>query len=160
MDVAIDHVLDEIGGDAARVQQGGALGSGAVAGHRPALSGQLSQQSKQFGLELAHISTEAGVALEGVQAGRAFTFKALPDLRRLPIGRGPPQPPAQRATVQFGKLRHLDNAESVATHEGVHGDCGKVTEMFMVNRVELGVGKQRPHTRVLHGDDSVVREQD
>ncbi len=139
MDVAVNHVLDKVGGDTARVQQGGAFCRGTVAGHRPAVPGQFPQERKQLRLQFTHVSTEAGIALEGVQAGRALPVEALADLRHVTIGRGPPHPPAQRAAVELGKLRHPDNTETVPTHEGLHRDGGKIAEMFMVNRVELGV---------------------
>src|ERR1700722_9321606 len=61
----VDRVREQVGPDAAVVEQGVPLAGGAVAGHRPAAGGGVEQEPEQVGLDLQHPGPETLVPPTG-----------------------------------------------------------------------------------------------
>ena len=73
--VAVDRELEQVGADAAVVEQRVALAGGAVAGDALAVAAALDQELEQAPLGLLDLRRETGVSLERVEAEGALPLE-------------------------------------------------------------------------------------
>ena len=136
--VAVDRVVEEVGADAAVVQQGVALAGGAVAGDARPLALGRDQEVQQLALGLGDPLAEAGVGLGRLQAGGQLPLQQGPDplADRRPVGALVPAPDPQRAAVA-GQLVDVEQGDPVPGEDPLGGPEREVGEVLVVDGVEL-----------------------
>ena len=148
--VAVDGVGEQVGPDAAVVEQRVALARGAVAHHLLARPARLDEERDEV---VAHAGDGLGepvVALGGVQARLLFGGQHVAHgLARLARDLRRAGPHADRAAVG-GQQLDVDQAEPARGERPLAAEHRVVLEVLVVDGVELGVLHQRE--QVLHLD--------
>jgi hypothetical protein len=139
--IAVDGEVDEVGADAAVVQQRVAL-----PGRRRRRCASLllagNQERQQVALGAAHLLAEAGVGLDLEEAVVDLVVEQLAHARggRMRGGRMREVDPERSAMRP--ELLDVDDLEAVQLGQPVGGDEREVGEVLVVDGVELVVGDQ------------------
>src|ERR1700733_10079850 len=75
--IAVDRIGHQVGPNAAVVEKCVALARSTVAGDRPALRCSAKQEREQVRFDLEHVTSETGVAVQGVEPGGGLILQYL-----------------------------------------------------------------------------------
>ena len=157
--VAVDRVREQVGPDAAVVEQGVALARGAVADDRLAALGRLDEEPQQVPAHLGHPGGELGVPGQLLQPGGLLPVQHVGHpLGRLAGHLGRPGPQPDGAAVR-GQQLDVHERESAARQGPGRGRDRVVLEVLVVDRVVLVLLDQGQQVLHLDGDPAVVGDQ-
>src|SRR6266853_1938221 len=154
-------VIEEIGTDAAVVEQGVALARRTVARDVLSLALDADQAFKQFALGLFDLLAKGRIVLDSVESSLHLARAEVHDPRPDRLGGVVSMTTidAQRTPVRR-KLLHVEQRYSVGGEHLLYGDKREVREVLVVNGVKLVLRHQPHEMRKLHSDHTVWREHD
>ena len=152
--------VEQVGADAAVVEQRVALAGRAVAGDPLALAPPGDQELEQAPLGLLDLRGEREVRLERVEAERALARDEVVHalLDRPGAGRPALRVEPQRAAVRLELARRRRARGRGAAKHALRGQEREVLEVLVVDRVELVVLDQPQQVRHLDRHDALGRE--